>query len=127
LLLTFTHGGGTGLDFIAGGAERPLPALLLAASHFRQVLVAACWSSAAPPTAYPINLPSALLLGGASTVVGGLWPLPAYDTALAVSSIVRQIAVGRGLREALRVARDESSTAVIARWGLAVHGGPSSP
>ncbi len=76
LLVTFTHGSGTGLGFTAGSAERPLPALVLATSRFRSVLAAACWSSAAPPTAYPPNLPAALLLNGASTVVGGLWPLP---------------------------------------------------
>jgi hypothetical protein len=41
LLLTFTHGSGTGLGFTAGSTERPLPALVLAASRFRSVLPAA--------------------------------------------------------------------------------------
>jgi hypothetical protein len=127
LLITFTHGGGIGLGFTAGSGQRALPALVLVASRFRQVLVAACWSSAAPPTAYPINLPSALLLNGASTVVGGLWPLPAAETAAIVGDLVRQVASAAGLRDALREAREEASPAVMARWGLAVHGGPVSP
>jgi hypothetical protein len=127
LLLTFTHGSGTGLGFTAGNSERPLPALVLAASRFRNVLVAACWSSAAPPTAYPLNLPAALLLNGASTVVGGLWPLPAADTAALVAAVVRDIAGGTGLRSAVRRARAKTSETVMSRWGLAVHGGPASP
>jgi hypothetical protein len=127
LLMTFTHGGGTGLGFTAGNEQRPLPALLLAASRFRHVLVAACWSSAAPPTAYPLNLPAALLLNGASTVVGGLWPLPAADTAAVVAAVIRDVAAGAGLRHAVHHARAEASDAVMSRWGLAVHGGPASP
>jgi hypothetical protein len=127
LLLTFTHGSGTGLGFTAGNAERPLPALMLAASRFRSVLAAACWSSAAPPTAYPLNLPAALLLNGASTVAGGLWPLPAADTAAVVSAVVREIADGTGLRAAVRRARAKAPETVMSRWGLAVHGGPGSP
>jgi hypothetical protein len=127
LLLTFTHGSGTGLGFTAGSAERRLPALVLAASRFRSVLAAACWSSAAPPTAYPLNLPAALLLNGASTVVGGLWPLPAADTAAVVAAVVRDIADGTGLRAAIRRARAQAPETVMSRWGLAVHGGPGSP
>lgn len=127
LLLTFTHGGGTGLRFTAGSPERPLPALSLAASRFRSVLAAACWSSAAPPTAYPLNLPAALLLNGASTVVGGLWPLPAADTAAVVAAVVKDIAAGAGLRHAVRQARANTPDTVMSRWGLAVHGGPASP
>ncbi len=127
LLLTFTHGSGTGLGFAAGNSERPLPALVLAASRFRNVLVVACWSSAAPPTAYPLNLPAALLLNGASTVVGGMWPLPAADTAAVVAAVVRDIAGGAGLRRAVRRARAKAPEAVMSRWGLAVHGGPASP
>lgn len=127
LLLTFTHGGGRGLGFTAGNPERPLPALALAASRFRTMLAAACWSSAAPPTSYPLNLPAALLLNGASTVVGGLWPLPAADTADIVAAVVRDLAVGTGLRRALRRARAQAPETVMSRWGLAVHGGPGSP
>jgi hypothetical protein len=127
LLLTFMHGGGIGLDFTTGSAERPLPALVLASSRFRSVLAAACWSSAAPPTAYPLNLPAALLLNGASTVAGGLWPLPAADTAAIVAAVVTDIADGAGLRAAIRRAREKAPPAVMSRWGLAVHGGPASP
>jgi hypothetical protein len=127
LLLTFTHGAGAGLGFTAGNPERPLPALVLAASRFRNVLAAACWSSAAPPTAYPLNLPAALLLNGASTVVGGLWPLPAADTAALVAAVVKDIAGGTGLRTAVRRARAKTPEMVMSRWGLAVHGGPASP
>jgi hypothetical protein len=127
LLVTFTHGSGTGLGFTAGNAERPLPALVLAATRFRSVLAAACWSSAAPPTAYPLNLPAALLLNGASTVAGGLWPLPAADTAAIVAAVVADIAGGTGLRAAIRRARSKAPPAVMSRWGLAVHGGPASP
>jgi hypothetical protein len=127
LLLTFTHGAGAGLGFTAGNPERPLPALVLAASRFRNVLAAACWSSAAPPTAYPLNLPAALLLNGASTVVGGLWPLPAADTSALVAAVVKDIAGGTGLRTAVRRARAKTPEMVMSRWGLAVHGGPASP
>jgi hypothetical protein len=127
LLLTFTHGGGTGLRFTAGSPERPLPVLALAASRFRSVLAAACWSSAAPPTAYPLNLPAALLLNGASTVVGGLWPLPAADTAAVAAAVVTDVAAGAGLRHAVRQARANAPDTVMSRWGLAVHGGPASP
>jgi len=96
-------------------------------ADFRNVLVAACWSSAAPPTAYPLNLPAALLINGASTVVGGLWPLPAADTAAVVAAVTRKVAGGAGLRHAIYQARAQASEAGMSRWGLAVHGGPASP
>jgi hypothetical protein len=126
LLLVFTHGAGIGLGFSAGIGQRPVPALMLAASRFSSVLVAACWSSAAPPIAYPLNLPAALLLNGASTVIGGLWPLPATDTAAIVAATVKDIAAGTGLRGAVHSARSLASDTVMARWGLAIHGGPAT-
>ncbi|HVV77964.1 MAG TPA: CHAT domain-containing protein [Mycobacteriales bacterium] len=126
LLITFTHGAGTGLGFVAGTDKRPLTAQLLATTQFRHVLVAACWSSGAPPIAYPVNLPAALLLNGATTVIGGLWPLPAAETARLVANVITEVAGGTGLRHALRTARAAAPEQVISRWGLAVHGGPTA-
>jgi len=127
LLVTFTHGSGTGLGFTAGNAERPMPALVLAASRFRSVLAAARWSSAAPPTAHPLNLPAALLLNGASTVAGGLWPLPAVDTAAIVAAVVTDIAGGHRAAHRHPSRPLQGAPGGDVALGLAVHVGPASP
>lgn len=127
LLVTFTHGGGTGLRFSAGSDALPLSAIALASTGFRRALVAACWSSAAPPVSYPLNLPAAMLVNGSATVIGGLWPLPAADTAMLVAAAIRNIGTGSSVRDAVRNARSDAPGTVFSRWGLAVHGGPSSP
>jgi len=127
LLVTFTHGGGAGLGFTAGSEQSPLPAIGLAATGFRRALIAACWSSAAPPVSYPLNLPAAMLVNGAATVIGGLWPLPAADTAAIVAAVVHDVGAGGSLRDAVRRARRHAPDTVLSRWGLAMHGGPVAP
>lgn len=123
LLLIFGHGGGTGLRFRTGTSSQPLEVLALAtAAPARAALVAACWSAAAPPVSFPINLPAAMLLSGVSTVVGGLWPLPAMSTAEIVSATIAGIAAHGQLLPALAAARSAVEDNVLHRWGLAVHG-----
>lgn len=128
LLLVFGHGGGTGLSFRTGTGGEPLDALSLARASVPAALVAACWSAAAPPVSFPINLPVAMLLGGTSTVVGGLWPLPAVATARVVAGVVAGLAEHGQLHTAMHEARRFAPDDVLSRWGLAVHGaGPASP
>ncbi|MBM9510153.1 hypothetical protein [Actinacidiphila acididurans] len=123
LLLVFAHGGGTGLGFRTGAAGRPLGALALAgAAPPPNALIAACWSAAAPPTSFPINLPAAMLLNGTSTVVGGLWPLPGLPTARIVSALIGHLADHGRLLPALAAARSAVPADSTARWGLVVHG-----
>jgi hypothetical protein len=127
LLLVFAHGGGTGLRFRTGSSAEPLDVLSLARASAPTALVAACWSAAAPPVSFPINLPVAMLLGGSSTVAGGLWPLPAVATAQIVARAVAELGDHGRLLTALANARSAAPDDVLARWGLAVHGaGPGS-
>jgi hypothetical protein len=123
LFLVFAHGGAAGLRFRTGTAGLPMDALpLVNATSARAVLVAACRSAATPPVAFPINLPVAMLLSGTSTVIGGLWPLPAEATARIVSAIVAELATHGDLMAALRTARTTVAGDVLSRWGLAAHG-----
>ncbi len=123
LLIVFAHGHGRGLQFQTGGGGQPLSALDLAtAAPARVALVAACWSAAAPPVSFPINLPAAMLLSGVATVIGGLWPLPARSTAEVVSATIAGIARHGRLDRALAEARETAEPTVLHRWGLAVHG-----
>jgi hypothetical protein len=123
LFLVFAHGGGAGLRFRTGTAHHPIDALRLAhAASARTALVAACWSAATPPVAFPINLPVAMLLSGASRVIGGLWPLPAEATATIVSATVAGLATHGDLTAALRTARTSVQDDILTRWGLAAYG-----
>jgi hypothetical protein len=123
LLLVYAHGAGAGLDFSAGPAAWPISALRLAtAAETRAALVAACWSVAAPPVSFPINLPAAMMLKRVSSVVGGLWPLPAASTARIVADVIAGLAAGEPLVCALAHARSRAPDGLVERWGLAVHG-----
>jgi hypothetical protein len=123
LLLMFAHGGGTGLSFRTEVQSERIDAMSLARSVPAPVaLIAACWSSAAPPVAFPINLPIAMLIGGASAVVGGLWPLPALATAAVVARTIELMAQDGRLLPALHTARDQAEDGVLERWGLTMYG-----
>jgi hypothetical protein len=123
LFLVFAHGGGTGLRFRTGTASHVIDALQLAqATSARAALIAACRSAATPPVAFPINLPVAMLLSGSSTMIGGLWPLPAEATARIVSATVAGLATHGNLMTALRTARMTIEGDILSRWGLATYG-----
>lgn len=123
LFLVFAHGGGAGLRFRTGAPEQPVDALQLTKlTTARTALVAACSSAATPPVAFPLNLPIAMLLSGSTTVIGGLWPLPAHATARIVSDTVTALAIHGDLLTALRTARTSAEGNLVSRWGLTVYG-----
>ncbi|ADJ47540.1 hypothetical protein AMES_5715 [Amycolatopsis mediterranei S699] len=123
LLLVFAHGEGTGLSFRTGTAAQPVPALQVATEvKAGAAVVAACRALAAPPVSFPITLPSAMLLSGFSTVIGGLWLLPAEPTARIVADLIHRLASGTELVTALTAARASVPDLLDQRWGLAVHG-----
>ena len=123
LLLVYAHGAGAGLGYSTGSASWTLSASQLAATtRVKAALVAACWSGAAPPVSFPINLPAAMLLERVSTVVGGLWPLPTESTARIVADVVTELASGERLASALAYARTHTPEGLLDRWGLAAHG-----
>jgi len=123
LTLIFAHGGGSGLTFRTGSAARRMSAVHVATTlRARVALVASCWSLAPPPVSFPMTLPAAMMLNGASCVVGGLWPLPSEPTADVVAATIADLARGRPLAAALAAARARTEESLLARWGLAVHG-----
>jgi hypothetical protein len=123
LMLIFAHGSGSGLTFRTGTAAQPLSVVQLATTlRARTALVASCWSLAPPPISFPMTLPAAMMLNGASSIIGGLWPLPTEPTARLVAAVVAGLARGRPLASALNEARTQSPEPLLAHWGLAVYG-----
>ncbi|MGW0846930.1 hypothetical protein ACWD26_43815 [Streptomyces sp. NPDC002787] len=90
VLLILADGGGQGLEYrlhLPGGpigmrdlVHAPLP---------RRAVIAACRSGGPAPTAFPLAVPTVLMLAGVSTVVAGLWPLPSETTAGILSEALR--------------------------------------
>ena len=124
LLVIFGHGRGHGLDYEITLPGGPVSALQIAdAAPPGRVLVASCWSGRLPPVAFPLSLPTALLLAGAHTVAAGLWPLPAAPTGQIVGRAVRSMASGVSLAPAVHRARaDVHGRRVVDTHGLALFG-----
>ncbi|MEU6804732.1 CHAT domain-containing protein [Streptomyces neyagawaensis] len=122
VLLIFAHGSGQGLEYrlhLPGGSvgmsdlvHTPLP---------RRAVIAACRSGGPAPTAFPLAVPTVLMLAGVSTVVAGLWPLPSETTAGILSEALRTPA--DSLSHAVRGAIHRNGREpVVDGLGLAVFG-----
>ncbi|ADJ47541.1 hypothetical protein AMES_5716 [Amycolatopsis mediterranei S699] len=122
VLVIFAHGTGAGLEYRLHLPDGPVDVLSLARARLPQrVILAACRSGGPPPEAFPLAVPTALLLAGATTVVAGLWPLPAASTARILADALLE--PESGLADAVRAAIGRSGfTTVIDRAGLAVFG-----
>lgn len=122
ILLVFAHGFGEGLEYRLELPSGPVgvPALAHSALPARVVL-ASCRSGAPPPAAFPLAVPTALMLAGADLVVAGLWPLPSEPTARVLIDALRS--AHHGLGPAIRSAQGRpDSGPLIDRGGLAVFG-----
>ena len=123
LLLIFCHGGGgPGLDYhlaLPGGQTTMLD--LAQQEPGNLALIAACWSGAKPASAFPMSAPISLLVGGYSTVVGGLWPLPSIPTAEIVADALLRLTSGADLRSAILSSRSAPGH-LMDTAGLAVFG-----
>ena len=124
LLVLYCHGAGEGLSYRLATPGGTVTAAELASARLaRQALVVACWSAGAPPVAVPISLPVAMLLTGAATVAGGLWPLPAVAAGELAADVVERISRHRvGLGAAVQGATLARSDAVLHGAGIAVFG-----
>lgn len=129
MLLVYAHGEGEGLSYrlhLPGGTVTGLD--LAALPLPPRAILAACWSGTAPPRTFPLSLPAALLLGGVSTVVAGLWPLPSRPTGTILSLLVKEITGGGPLTSALRTAVAQAGFAhVVDSSGLTVFGREDAP
>jgi hypothetical protein len=70
----------------------------------------------------PINLPIAMLLGGAACSAGGIWPLPERATAELVATALDRIIAGEDVATAVSTARTGLRVDRMAQWGLVVNG-----
>jgi hypothetical protein len=123
LLIVLAHGSGSGLGFATGLGHTPVSALELATgSRARSSVLASCWSAKRPPVAMPINLPIAMLLGGAACSAGGIWPLPERATAELVATALDRIIAGEDVATAVSTARRGLRVDRMAQWGLVVNG-----
>lgn len=124
LLVVFAHGGGQGLDYRLSLPGGPVSALQLAATRpAPRALIASCWSARLPPVSFPLSVPATLLLAGARTVVGGLWPLPSIPTGEVVAGTLDGLRSAGSLTVALdRARRASPHEAVGDRLGLAIFG-----
>jgi len=128
LLLFFGHGAGKGLSYRVSTARgRRTAAAVARSGSFRSALIAACWSTGAPPPGLTVSLPAALLTGGVNSVIGGTWPLPAADTGIVVAAVIDRLAAGQPLSRALRSSLATVTVSNECRWGLAVYGAPPEP
>ena len=123
LLLYFGHGTGQGLSYrlaMPGGSRTALD--LARSRRFKQALLVACWSAGSPPPGSQISVPAALLASGISPVVGGLWPLPAFESGAVVAQVIHNLGDGKELVLALRAVIGEPELSQACRWGLSVFG-----
>jgi hypothetical protein len=129
LLLVFGHGAGSGLGYRLKLPDDVATALDIAAARPpKRAVIAGCWSAAAPPVSVPLSVPTALLLAGVRTLVGGLWPLPAVPTADLVARMIARLAAGETLYGALDAARDDLGLpALVDTGGVALFGRSDEP
>ncbi|MFF3334987.1 CHAT domain-containing protein [Streptomyces sp. NPDC002888] len=122
LLLILSHGGGEGLEYRLHLPDGPVGMSDLARAPLpRRVVIGACRSGGPAPTAFPLAVPTVLMLAGVSTVVAGLWPLPSEPTARILSQALRH--PGASLSSAVREAIDRNGhEPVVNHLGLAVFG-----
>jgi hypothetical protein len=123
LLLFFGHGIGRGLSYsltMPGGQYTTLD--LVRHGGFRQALLGACWSAASPATGLLVSAPAALLTAGINPVVGGMWPLPARETATVLAGTVGYLSTGMDLVSAVRRAVGDAPDNSACLQGIAVFG-----
>lgn len=113
------HGVGVGLDqAVVLAGQEPLRAAHLLGARLPAVLcLGSCWSAHLDESgvAEPLGLPTAALLAGSRTVVGGLFPVPSITTSRVLAGFYRRLARGERPASALRAAQ----LAYLARWGAA--------